>query len=166
MSGYGPYMQGSSAMGLPALQPQNMSGQKDTIFPERPGQPECQYYMKTGDCKFGITCRYHHPKDRATPSPTCVLSPIGLPLRPVSTLLLSAFCSPRLRLHILRNWLSRLCGFESLLLCLFGCHSFLSTAFMTCLFNFCDHCRGHLLAPFTPAMVYANLDPPASLITP
>jgi hypothetical protein len=42
--------------------------------------------MKTGDCKFGITCRYHHPKDRAIPSPTCVLSPIGLPLRPVRTL--------------------------------------------------------------------------------
>jgi hypothetical protein len=82
VSGYSPYMAGSSAMGLPALQAQSVSGQKDPIFPERPGQPECQYYMKTGDCKFGITCRYHHPKDRATPSPTCVLSPIGLPLRP------------------------------------------------------------------------------------
>jgi len=80
VSGYPPYMQGSSA--IPAIQSQSMSGQKDPIFPERPGQPECQYYMKTGDCKFGITCRYHHPKDRATPSPTCVLSPIGLPLRP------------------------------------------------------------------------------------
>jgi hypothetical protein len=80
MSSYAPYMQGSSAMGVPAHQA--MAGQKDTVFPERPGQPECQYYMKTGDCKFGTTCRYHHPKDRATPSPTCHLSPIGLPLRP------------------------------------------------------------------------------------
>ncbi|CAK9215508.1 unnamed protein product [Sphagnum troendelagicum] len=79
---YAPYLHGSSAMGLPATQPHNINGQRDTIFPERPGQPECQYYMKTGDCKFGITCRYHHPKDRAIPSPTCVLSPIGLPLRP------------------------------------------------------------------------------------
>lgn len=84
MSSYAPYMQGSSAMGVPAHQAQSMGGQKDTVFPERPGQPECQYYMKTGDCKFGTTCRYHHPKDRATPSPTCHLSPIGLPLRPVS----------------------------------------------------------------------------------
>lgn len=94
VSGYSPYMAGSSAMGLPALQAQSVSGQKDPIFPERPGQPECQYYMKTGDCKFGITCRYHHPKDRATPSPTCVLSPIGLPLRPVSLLELEelSFC--------------------------------------------------------------------------
>jgi hypothetical protein len=84
MSSYAPYMQGSSAMGVPAHQAQSIGGQKDTVFPERPGQPECQYYMKTGDCKFGTTCRYHHPKDRATPSPTCHLSPIGLPLRPVS----------------------------------------------------------------------------------
>ncbi|CAK9209568.1 unnamed protein product, partial [Sphagnum troendelagicum] len=79
---YTPYLQGSSAMGIPAIQSHNINSQKDLIFPERPGQPECQYYMKTGDCKFGITCRYHHPKDRATPSPTCILSPIGLPLRP------------------------------------------------------------------------------------
>lgn len=83
LTSYAPYMQGSSAMGVPAHQASSsLGGQKDTLFPERPGQPECQYYMKTGDCKFGTTCRYHHPKDRATPSPTCHLSPIGLPLRP------------------------------------------------------------------------------------
>ncbi|XP_010420349.1 PREDICTED: zinc finger CCCH domain-containing protein 57 isoform X1 [Camelina sativa] len=44
-------------------------------FPERPGQLECQFYMKTGDCKF------HHPRDRQTPAPDCVLSTVGLPLR-------------------------------------------------------------------------------------
>ncbi|GAQ84914.1 hypothetical protein KFL_002120080 [Klebsormidium nitens] len=55
---------------------------KDVHYPERPGQPECQYYMKTGECKFGASCRFHHPKDRSAPSPTCVLSPMGLPLRP------------------------------------------------------------------------------------
>lgn len=22
-------------------------------FPERPGEPECNYFMKTGDCKYG-----------------------------------------------------------------------------------------------------------------
>ncbi|KAG6554599.1 hypothetical protein Mapa_003617 [Marchantia paleacea] len=76
------FMPATTAMGLPALQPQQSLGSQKDNFPERPGQPECQYYMKTGDCKFGITCKYHHPKDRATPSPTCGLSPIGLPLRP------------------------------------------------------------------------------------
>ncbi|RWR96954.1 zinc finger CCCH domain-containing protein 67 isoform X2 [Cinnamomum micranthum f. kanehirae] len=52
-------------------------------FPERPGQQECQFYMKTGNCKFKSACRYHHPKSRLSNSPaTCVLSSMGLPLRP------------------------------------------------------------------------------------
>ncbi|TYI67941.1 hypothetical protein E1A91_D08G054500v1 [Gossypium mustelinum] len=49
---------------------------------ERPGEPECQYYLRTGDCKFGSSCRYHHPRDRVVPQTNCVLSPMGLPLRP------------------------------------------------------------------------------------
>ncbi|KAG8390749.1 hypothetical protein BUALT_Bualt01G0115900 [Buddleja alternifolia] len=53
----------------------------DNVFPERPGQPECQFYMKTGDCKFGAVCKYNHPRERIVPAPDCVLSPIGLPLR-------------------------------------------------------------------------------------
>lgn len=55
---------------------------RENVFPERPGQPECQFYMKTGDCKFGAVCRFHHPRERLIPAPDCVLSPLGLPLRP------------------------------------------------------------------------------------
>ncbi|XP_071719909.1 zinc finger CCCH domain-containing protein 58-like [Rutidosis leptorrhynchoides] len=58
------------------------SSQTERIFPERPGQPECQYYMKTGDCKFGASCKYHHPPDWALSKENCLLSPMGLPLRP------------------------------------------------------------------------------------
>lgn len=72
-----PYRQASGPMGYYALQGEN-------VFPERPGQPECQFYMKTGDCKFGAVCRFHHPRERLIPPPDCLLSPIGLPLRPVS----------------------------------------------------------------------------------
>lgn len=57
---------------------------RENVFPERPGQPECQFYMKTGDCKFGTVCKFHHPRDRQTPAPDCFLSPVGLPLRSVS----------------------------------------------------------------------------------
>lgn len=57
---------------------------KENLFPERPGEQECQYYMKTGDCKFGAVCRFHHPRERVIPVPDCILSPLGLPLRPVS----------------------------------------------------------------------------------
>lgn len=58
------------------------SGPTERLFPERPGQPECQYYMKTGDCKFGASCKFHHPPDWVISKDNCVLSPIGLPLRP------------------------------------------------------------------------------------
>lgn len=27
-----------------------------------------QFYMKTGKCKFGLTCKFHHPKDIQLPS--------------------------------------------------------------------------------------------------
>ncbi|XVF06956.1 hypothetical protein REPUB_Repub06bG0096000 [Reevesia pubescens] len=69
------FRSGSVPVGFYALQREN-------VFPERPGQPECQFYMKTGDCKFGAVCRFHHPRERVLPAPDCVLSPIGLPLRP------------------------------------------------------------------------------------
>ena len=71
------YRSGAVPIGYYALQREN-------VFPERPGHPECQFYMKTGDCKFGAVCRFHHPRERLIPAPYCVLSPIGLPLRPVS----------------------------------------------------------------------------------
>ncbi|XP_040986842.1 uncharacterized protein LOC121234805 isoform X1 [Juglans microcarpa x Juglans regia] len=51
-------------------------------YPERPGQPECSRFIKTGACKFKLNCRYHHPKDRIVKSPPWALSDTGLPLRP------------------------------------------------------------------------------------
>ncbi|KAK4392923.1 Zinc finger CCCH domain-containing protein 67 [Sesamum angolense] len=53
-------------------------------FPERPGQPECDYFMKTGDCKFKSTCRFHHPKNRIPKVEECILNENGLPLRPAT----------------------------------------------------------------------------------
>ncbi|PSS35266.1 Zinc finger CCCH domain-containing protein [Actinidia chinensis var. chinensis] len=50
-------------------------------FPERPGQPECEYFIRTGYCKYKSACRYHHPKHQF-PKAECVLSDNGLPLRP------------------------------------------------------------------------------------
>lgn len=39
-----------------------------TVYPQRPGQIECDYYMKTGVCKFGERCKFHHPIDRSVPT--------------------------------------------------------------------------------------------------
>ncbi|KAL4554533.1 hypothetical protein LXL04_039364 [Taraxacum kok-saghyz] len=40
-------------------------GLAPTVYPQRPGQMECDYYMKTGICMFGERCKYHHPVDRS-----------------------------------------------------------------------------------------------------
>ena len=31
-------------------------------YPERPGEPECVFWVKTGRCKFGAGCRFNHPR--------------------------------------------------------------------------------------------------------
>ncbi|KAK9161495.1 hypothetical protein Syun_007836 [Stephania yunnanensis] len=67
---------------LPSSAAASSSGQKENIFPERPGVPDCQYYMRTGDCKFGPSCKYHHPPERISSNVNYALSPMGLPLRP------------------------------------------------------------------------------------
>ncbi|XP_047332187.1 zinc finger CCCH domain-containing protein 34-like [Impatiens glandulifera] len=72
----GPYLS------LPSIVGPSSSSQKEQQFPERPGQQECQYYMKTGDCKFGSSCRYHHPPEWSIMKTNVVLSSTGLPLRP------------------------------------------------------------------------------------
>ncbi|KAF8694094.1 hypothetical protein HU200_038554 [Digitaria exilis] len=69
------YQAGSVPVGLYAVQ-------RESIFPERLDQPECQFYMKTGDCKFGAVCKFHHPRERIIPTPNCALNSLGLPLRP------------------------------------------------------------------------------------
>ncbi|KAJ4898433.1 Zinc finger CCCH domain-containing protein 34 [Raphanus sativus] len=73
------YTTGTYQSGGPSL----TTTSKEQSFPQRPDQPECQYFMRTGDCKFGASCRYHHPPLDAVQTNTGVLlSSIGLPLRP------------------------------------------------------------------------------------
>lgn len=38
------------------------------IYPQRPGQIECDFYMKSGECKFGERCKFHHPINRFAPT--------------------------------------------------------------------------------------------------
>ncbi|XP_022147903.1 zinc finger CCCH domain-containing protein 37 isoform X3 [Momordica charantia] len=60
-------------------------GSSSSIYPQRPGQIECDYYMKTGDCKFGERCKFHHPIDRSAPKQAAQqnvkLTLAGLPRR-------------------------------------------------------------------------------------
>lgn len=64
-----------------STKPYAQSGSSTTTsLPERPNEPECKYYMKTGSCKYGTTCKYDHPRGNPASSPP--LGPFGLPLRP------------------------------------------------------------------------------------
>ncbi|CAN4099258.1 unnamed protein product [Withania somnifera] len=51
-------------------------------YPERPGQPDCSYFIKTGDCKYKSNCKFNHPKTHKSKTNLSVLSDKGLPLRP------------------------------------------------------------------------------------
>ena len=50
---------------------------KAPSFPSRPGEPVCDFFSKTGHCRFGEGCRFDHPPQYAVQ-----LNSAGLPLRP------------------------------------------------------------------------------------
>jgi len=44
------------------LNPVSLDGNTLVQFlPQRPDEPDCIYFLKNGRCKYGATCRYHHP---------------------------------------------------------------------------------------------------------
>jgi hypothetical protein len=45
--------------------------------------PFLQYYMRTGTCKFGASCKYHHPRQGEESVTPVSLNCYGYPLRPV-----------------------------------------------------------------------------------
>jgi len=54
---------------MSALQQQALQAQQALLpaarFPQRPGEPECSFFLKTGDCKYGPGCKFHHPLAKA-----------------------------------------------------------------------------------------------------
>jgi Zinc finger C-x8-C-x5-C-x3-H type (and similar) len=45
----------------PIFPDQNGQGVMLQLLPQRPDEPNCIYFLKNGRCKYGATCRYHHP---------------------------------------------------------------------------------------------------------
>jgi Zinc finger C-x8-C-x5-C-x3-H type (and similar) len=57
-----------SFTGTDAMWQMSLSGGEQVdagSYPERPGEPDCSYYMRTGTCRFGMTCKFNHPPNRA-----------------------------------------------------------------------------------------------------
>ncbi|CAI9304000.1 unnamed protein product [Lactuca saligna] len=80
--GWSTYMGNSGSIygGPGSIEQQYSSGSSN--LPERPGEPECRYFMHTGNCKYGSDCKYHHPKEKIAQLAASSLGPLGLPLRP------------------------------------------------------------------------------------
>ncbi|BDA47514.1 probable serine/threonine-protein kinase/endoribonuclease IRE1 at C-terminar half [Coccomyxa sp. Obi] len=55
---------------------QGMMQLQKPSFPSRPGQPLCDFYTKTGHCKFGEACKFDHPSHFGVR-----LNSLGLPMR-------------------------------------------------------------------------------------
>lgn len=34
---------------------------KSPSYPDRPGEPDCIHYLRTGACSYGSKCRFNHP---------------------------------------------------------------------------------------------------------
>ena len=47
------------------------------VLPRKPWMAECEFYMKTGTCKYGPECRFDHP-----PRLEVEMNELGYPLRP------------------------------------------------------------------------------------
>ncbi|EYU43139.1 hypothetical protein ABFS82_08G117600 [Erythranthe guttata] len=40
-------------------------GDEPVVYPDRPGEPDCIYYLRTGACGYGSNCRFNHPFNNA-----------------------------------------------------------------------------------------------------
>jgi len=51
---------GTSSSSLMQAASSNSSVQ---VLPQRPTEPNCIYFLRNGKCKYGATCKFHHPLD-------------------------------------------------------------------------------------------------------
>jgi hypothetical protein len=56
-----PKLSGSSASGTSSSPQCSPCLPDPTVLPQRPSEPDCIYYLRNGRCKYGSSCKYHHP---------------------------------------------------------------------------------------------------------
>ncbi|ESR44937.1 hypothetical protein CICLE_v10003110mg [Citrus x clementina] len=42
----------------------NQMTRRKFCYPQRPGVHDCSYYLRTGRCRFGMSCKFNHPVPR------------------------------------------------------------------------------------------------------
>ncbi|KAL3615287.1 hypothetical protein CASFOL_040948 [Castilleja foliolosa] len=47
--------------GLKVEENENGRVSEPVSYPDRPGEPDCLYYLRTGSCGYGTNCRFNHP---------------------------------------------------------------------------------------------------------
>ncbi|XP_047306309.1 zinc finger CCCH domain-containing protein 3-like [Impatiens glandulifera] len=62
-------------LGYSSIHP--LSSTINSYLPERPDKPECRNYLSTENYKYGSSCKYHHPWDRAPQWTAYTLGPLG-----------------------------------------------------------------------------------------
>jgi hypothetical protein len=85
-------VQGAHQKAAVALaQADTKSGKTSSRLPRRPGQQPCKFYMRTGDCAYGVTCKWDHPERPKAPPPAVIagIAPApgllpGIPPAPVA----------------------------------------------------------------------------------
>ncbi len=44
--------------------PGHMGFSPSPPLPQRPGEKECTFFLRTGRCQYGMRCRFHHPMEK------------------------------------------------------------------------------------------------------
>ncbi len=56
-----PKLSGCNASGTSSSPQFSSYMPEPTVLPQRPSEPDCIYYLRNGRCKYGASCKYHHP---------------------------------------------------------------------------------------------------------
>lgn len=46
---------------------------RSPLFPVRPNEPDCTFYVKTGNCRFGMNCKFNHPANKTRNMVSCLV---------------------------------------------------------------------------------------------
>merc|ERR1711904_379683 len=77
----GPFCMNSTTSLMVTIAPgylhQSQEKLNEMEHPSRPGEDKCEFFIRTGYCRYGMNCRFDHPREFFVQR-----NSVGLPLRP------------------------------------------------------------------------------------